>query len=69
MRWGGGPLGERFRCYLCGVHFKVGDYWRFQFVNKRSINFLVCEACDTPDLMEKWWAHWGHLQSWAWLLT
>lgn len=52
-RWGGVPNGERFRCYLCGHKFHVGDKWRWVCTNK-YINFMVCDACDSPDVIEKW---------------
>ena len=48
--WGGSrENGSKFRCYLCGHKFVVGDVWRFQYVNdiKGAYgNPLVCENCD-----------------------
>lgn len=53
-RWGGGRPGERFRCYLCGHRFEVGDRWRWQFTSGRTMNFMVCGPCDGPDVVERW---------------
>jgi hypothetical protein len=54
-RWSGKPNGKNFRCYLCGYKFKLGDYWRFVYAAKiNKINFLVCENCDSEDVLEKW---------------
>lgn len=60
LRWGGAPRGRRFRCYLCGHFFKVGDTWRWQMV-QGYMNFMVCverldglPACDGPDVVERW---------------
>jgi hypothetical protein len=71
--WGFIKNGERFRCYLCGHKFIVGDYWRFVFMNDGTHpgcgNFLVCEKCDGEDVKERfvkaneelrnrfWWAY------------
>ena len=49
--WGGN--GKRFRCYLCGHKFQIGDIWRWQYSN-RYFNFLVCEKCDGLDVIDKW---------------
>ena len=59
--WGGGKNGEYFRCELCGHKFVVGDCWRF-VVGKRTVNFIVCESCDGPDVRERykdWWDKYG----------
>lgn len=63
-RWSGGRSGENFRCYLCGHRFQLGDGWRWQYTGafsfehngrKRGVsNFLVCDACDGPDVIERW---------------
>lgn len=53
LLWAGGYRGKNFRCYLCGYKFKVGDLWRWQAVQGER-NFLVCEACDGPDVVERW---------------
>ena len=49
-RWCAGAPGEKFRCYLCGYKFKVGDQWRWVYNNGPDKpcngNFLVCEKCD-----------------------
>lgn len=54
--WGAAPNGERFRCYLCGHRFAVGDIWRFVAMPD-TINILVCEGCDGPDVRERWRVH------------
>lgn len=56
--WDAAPNGKRFRCHLCGHRFKVGDIWRWVYAGKVNLtNFLVCEACDGPDVLERWQAH------------
>lgn len=56
--WNGGEGGVKFRCYLCGHKFVVGDYWRFVLAtHKALINFLVCEKCDGDDVLDKWIDH------------
>lgn len=60
LPWNGTPGGERFRCYLCGHRFVVGDKWRFVLANgtgKGMGNFLVCEPCDGPDVLDRWDTH------------
>jgi len=55
--WGGGKPGERFRCYLCGHKFAVGDMFRLVYANDRpgtAGNFIVCDKCDGPDVVERW---------------
>ena len=58
--WCGCKAGEHFRCYLCGYKFKIGDYWRCVFTNRPGVdpdasgNPLVCEKCDTSDVIERW---------------
>jgi transcription elongation factor Elf1 len=55
--WSGEKYGKRFRCYLCGHKFVVGDGWRFVLathLNKGLTNFLVCDNCDGKDVLEKW---------------
>lgn len=47
--------GERFRCYLCGYKFVVGDYWRFVYANgtEGSMgNFLTCKDCDGENVLQ-----------------
>jgi len=47
--------GKRFRCYLCGVRFKVGDYWRFVYAGDiHLLNFMVCANCDCENIKEVW---------------
>lgn len=54
FKWGCGKPGERFRCYLCGVKFKEGDYWRFVCSPGPGMtNFMTCESCDGPDVRDK----------------
>lgn len=55
--WGGVRDGSRFRCYLCGHRFAVGDVYRWQYTNSvpgTSGNPFVCEACDGPDVVARW---------------
>ena len=52
LRWGGFGPGERFRCYLCGHRFMLGDYWRFVF-GIDSRNFMTCRECDGPDVHQR----------------
>ena len=54
-RWGGIPNGKRFRCYLCGHKFVVGDEWRWVMAKKFG-NLMICKKCDGPDVMERWYA-------------
>jgi hypothetical protein len=50
--WSGHP--RNFRCYLCGHRFKVGDVWRWVFSDgRRVMNFLTCEKCDGPDVLDR----------------
>ena len=52
--WGGSrEKGKRFRCYLCGHKFEVGDSWRWVY-GKEISNFLVCESCDSDYVEEDW---------------
>jgi hypothetical protein len=57
--------GKGFRCALCGHHFKEGDSFRWQYMAGQSweasdgkkyaaCNFKVCDACDGPDVCERW---------------
>jgi len=55
--WGGRKNGERFRCYLCGQKFRVGDRFRWVYAGHRGLtNLLVCEACDgtNEEVLAKW---------------
>lgn len=54
-RWNGLARGIGFRCYLCGHKFVVGDGWRWIYM-KRTINAIVCDSCDGPDVVERWHA-------------
>ena len=50
-----GKPGERFRCYLCGYKFKIGDKWRFVYAGTKHLtNFITCEKCDGEDVLERW---------------
>lgn len=55
-RWGGAAPGKRFRCYLCGHKFVLGDVWRW-VPGRRTINFLVCGDCDGPSVVDRWVEH------------
>jgi hypothetical protein len=53
--WNGYKDGRRFRCYICGHKFKIGDRWRFVYAgDKGYINFFVCEKCDCENIKEIW---------------
>jgi len=54
--WGGEKNGKRFRCYLCGHKFVVGDKWRWVYNNNPGGfgNFCVCDKCDGEDVVERW---------------
>ncbi len=77
-RWSAGKPGEKFRCYLCGHKFVVGDIWRWVFGNTNGQalgNFLVCQKCDGDDVLERykaaiaeakqrfWWLY-AEIESW-----
>jgi len=64
VRWDGGPS-ERFRCYLCGHKFKLGDMWRWVYGDCRTVtdlngktwgvmNFMTCADCDGDDVLDRW---------------
>jgi hypothetical protein len=65
--WGGSPSGQRFRCYMCGHRFVVGDQWRW-VSGKGTINFLVCAECDGPDIFVRWTEHVAESQKRFWWL-
>ena len=52
-RWGGVPDGKRFRCYLCGHKFQVGDEWRW-VMGRKFGNLMVCRDCDGDDVLDRW---------------
>lgn len=53
-RWALGKPGERFRCYLCGHRIAEGETWRWVFGGNRGvINFITCEKCDGPDVLDR----------------
>jgi ribosomal protein L24E len=73
-RWSGDLPGVRFRCGLCGHRFKIGDGWRWVYGDGRTFttengkkcgvcNFLTCDACDTPDVLDKWVARYEEFAS------
>jgi hypothetical protein len=55
--WAGGKGGKYFRCGMCGHRFEAGDACRWVYMNSttesRFGNFLVCEACDGPDVVDR----------------
>lgn len=56
-RWG--LNSDKLRCYMCGHEFALGEYWRWQYMNDTSPsygNFNVCDACDGPDVKDRWLA-------------
>lgn len=68
MRWGGSNPGARFRCYLCGHRFVVGEIFRWQYVEGAYSNFFVCRGCDSPKVVQKWKNHVDRLREVAWWL-
>lgn len=56
--------GKGFRCGLCGHRFTVGDGVRwvygggagFEIKGKKHgvCNFKTCDACDGPDVLDRW---------------
>ncbi len=55
LPWGGAPNGKRFRCYLCGHRFSVGEKWRWVFgAPVKTVNFFVCDSCDGDDVLDRW---------------
>ena len=66
LPWSGGKEAKNFRCYLCGYRFKLGDVVRWQYTNDGTGspgNPLVCQACDGPDVRERWAAQWADWRS------
>ncbi|KKL03862.1 hypothetical protein LCGC14_2621870 [marine sediment metagenome] len=55
-KWSGEPDGQEFYCKLCGYVFQIGDVWRWVYGGS-VINFIVCQVCDTEDVLEKWKQH------------
>ena len=54
FQWGGGKNGSKFRCYLCGHKFKVGDKVRWVYAgHKKVINFFTCDKCDGTDVVDR----------------
>jgi hypothetical protein len=56
-RWSCAKPGENFRCGMCGHKFVVGDRVRWQYTNdipNAGGNPMICEACDGPDIVERW---------------
>lgn len=64
LRWSGGEEGKHFRCYLCGHKFRTGDTARWVYGGCRTFeveghkygapNFLVCDKCDHPEVLDTW---------------
>jgi hypothetical protein len=52
LPWNGSP--KNFRCYLCGHAFVLGDRWRWVFCPRGGSNFMTCERCDGPDVLDRW---------------
>jgi len=63
--WGGVARGKRFKCYLCGHPFAVGDIWRWVHSSAYG-NFLVCKACDGEDAVQRWLAANQELETRFW---
>lgn len=65
--WGGYKNGERFRCFICGHKFKVGDIWRWVHAPP-LMNFFVCESCDCDNIVEVWKERHNELETKYWWL-
>ena len=63
--WSGYKDGRRFRCYLCGHHFKIGDTFRWVH-SKRAGNFMVCDKCDGKDVIDRWIKHVNEFKTKFW---
>ncbi len=63
VRWGGHPTWghqNRFRCFLCGHRFAVGDTARLVrggVLGLAGDNPLICSKCDGADVVERCRAH------------
>lgn len=63
VRWGGHPTSShqtRFRCFLCGHRFAVGDKVRLvrgSLLGLAGDNPFVCSTCDGEDIIERCRAH------------
>jgi len=57
LPWGGARNGERFRCYLCGHKFEVGDTYRWVYCDEKWPNFFTCNNCDGDDVLERFKKH------------
>ena len=61
--WGGNK--KNFRCRLCGYRLKVGDTFQCYITNGTSHkpgNPMVCETCNTEDVLERWDVMWEELE-------
>lgn len=63
---------KRLRCALCGHVFKVGDIYRWCYMNSASPspgNFFVCASCDFDGLEEMvregMRRHKPHMEQWV----
>lgn len=65
-RWNGGKPGEKFRCYLCGHKIKYGELWRWVYGRGKTINFMVCNKCDGPNLFDRWLEHHDYCKNSMW---
>ena len=54
--WGGYRDGRKFRCYLCGHRFKLGDTFRW-VLSRKYMNLMTCGKCDGDDVLERWHKH------------
>ena len=72
--WAMEKNGTRFRCYLCGHQFAPGDGWRWVYTGGKNfttkdgkafsvMNFLTCDSCDGPDVIDRWGALNGEFHS------
>lgn len=48
-----------FRCGLCMHSLEKGDVARWVYVARQAPNIFVCEACDGPDVAERFQRRWA----------
>jgi hypothetical protein len=66
-KWSGDEPGKRFRCGLCGYKFTLGDTWRWVYAGKIGLsNFIVCDKCDSTDILDKWNNHYNEAKQRFW---
>lgn len=62
LPWSG--KGRRaFSCVFCHHQFEPGDTARWFLGGRRTPNTFVCQACDGPDVVERWYKFWAEVIS------